>query len=231
MNTFEVPSSILPEKTVPDWFFKDSALYVPERLNEDDRERQAIFKVVALDDEDLIVYEVDGKKYYKMDDISEIDPTECPKACFRALCYAYIFEIGNTMYMRGQNVMLIDERPTKNGKLLLEGMPPPSTKDATDVISEIEGAFSKLMYVDDVTYDEKCTMMERLFGTFSQEGIKLEEDEIGVCCFCKGGCNINSQCCGRCARSWTAYEYESDGESESLNESLIADDPMGLVYE
>ncbi len=29
--------------------------------------------------------------------------------------------------------------------------------------------------------------------------------EFGVCCFCEGGCNPLSQCCGRCARQLSMY--------------------------
>jgi len=31
------------------------------------------------------------------------------------------------------------------------------------------------------------------------------EQEYGECCYCNEPCNINSQCCGRCARSGMVY--------------------------
>lgn len=205
-----------------DWFFEGTTLYVPERVNEDARQRQILFGVQGLDDNDLILSETDGKKYYKMGNVTELKTPDCPKDCFSALCYSYIFQIGNSIYLRNGVPTLVDERPIKNETLLLPGMNPPSRRDATKVVSNFESAFDKLIYIDDISHDTKCDLMERLFSSFSKEGVRLEDDEVGVCWFCKGDCNINSQCCGRCARSWAAYSYESDWEDV---------DPSGSIYE
>ena len=38
---------------------------------------------------------------------------------------------------------------------------------------------------------------------------QLIEEEIGICCFCKGQCNPCSQACGKCARMMTAYVWKN----------------------
>jgi len=33
----------------------------------------------------------------------------------------------------------------------------------------------------------------------------IQNEEIGICCFCGEGCNPSSQSCGRCARTLTGF--------------------------
>lgn len=162
-----------------EWFFEGTTLYVlVDRENTDFPQRQALFRIKGLDEEDIIALEADGKKYHKMENVTEVKTPDCSEDYFRTLCYAYMFQFGNaTIYLRDGLPTLIDVRSTNNNVLMPPGMNPPSPKVVTKVLCDLHRGFNQLLRHNAIRYDAICVMMERLSSAFSKENIFEEEVE------------------------------------------------------
>ncbi len=179
------------------WYLsEDSVLHVKSLLDEDCRARQVVFKVNGLG------MDMCGPEYeYILNDMTEHTSKDCSRERLAALCYAFLFGIGNTLYENAEGkLFLIDERPTKHATVLPEGVSKPAPEDVTEVISQIHSGLSTLLCFEQITYDEKCALMDRLLGAFKAEGIEEHVPERNTCCFCDADCSLNSQCCGTCSR-------------------------------
>ena len=193
------------------WYYKGDLLYVPVGDHEPDPKwRQRLFGIVGLDEDSITDdqhYLIKGARKLKVKEMMEDESLQ-----FRYLvidCYSFMFDIGNACtYVPSRDwLVLIDEQPasrlTAHAEYGSDVEVFCENKNlAMDVLKVFRKGIERLVF-DHKQFEwrEGQDMMDRLENMLKAKGwVTSIEVEYGECCFCEGPCNIQSQCCGKCAR-------------------------------